>query len=384
MNPAISEAGKSLRLARNRALAATIVMVAWATGAARAAEEEPKGLTVSKMKDVSMGSAVMQVQFSRDGELLAAACRTGLRLWRLGQDKLPQQLIWAVAGADRCGCLAFSPDGRNVAIGETVSPGADTLGTYTGRVRLLQVGSGKQLWERQTKNPVRTVTFSPDGRTLAVAYNGLAESQLWDPCGGQLLGSLHAGYGQSLTFSHSGKLLAAGTNPPEPHFSPSIAPGGPLVGPPVLPAGADGTVWIWDPATKKTARELCEKSAEGVTSLAFSPDDRLLAAGCEDGKVRLWDVGTGNVLRTIPVHDRPSHALPVAFSPDGKVLACGSYNDDRLHFWDVRTGKPLLSKPVVSGAVMTLCFSPDGGTLATADWNDSDGRVALWKVELIP
>ena len=153
MNPAISEAGKSLRLARNRAIAATIVVVAWVTGEARAAEEEPKGLSVSKMKDVSMGSAVMQVQFSRDGELLAAACRTGLRLWRLGQDKLPQQLIRAVAGTEGFGCLAFSPDGRNIAIGETVSPGSDTPGTYTGRVRLLQVGSGKQLWERQTRTP---------------------------------------------------------------------------------------------------------------------------------------------------------------------------------------------------------------------------------------
>jgi WD40 repeat protein len=71
----------------------------------------------------------------------------------------------------------------------------------------------------------------------------------------------------------------------------------------------------------------------------------------------------------------------VAFSTDGKVLACGSYNDHRLHFWDVRTGKPLLSKPVVSGAVMTLCLSPDGRILATADSNDNDGKVGLWRVE---
>ena len=73
-------------------------MVAWLAGAARAVGEDAKGLSVSKIKDVNMGSAVMQVRFSTDGKMLAAACRTGLQLWCLGEDKLPREIARAAVG----------------------------------------------------------------------------------------------------------------------------------------------------------------------------------------------------------------------------------------------------------------------------------------------
>jgi WD40 repeat protein len=69
-----------------------------------------------------------------------------------------------------------------------------------------------------------------------------------------------------------------------------------------------------------------------VNSVAFSPDGRLLASGSFDGTIRLWDVATGSLVRTLKGHAH--YVLSVAFSPDGKLLASGSW-DGTLKLWDI-------------------------------------------------
>lgn len=72
-----------------------------------------------------------------------------------------------------------------------------------------------------------------------------------------------------------------------------------------------------------------------VQSLAFSPDGRLLATGSsyENGLVRIWDVQTGELLRTLEGH--LNGVSQVSFSPNSQFLASGSY-DGTLRIWGIR------------------------------------------------
>jgi WD40 repeat protein len=71
---------------------------------------------------------------------------------------------------------------------------------------------------------------------------------------------------------------------------------------------------------------------EMVYSIAFSPDGKILASGCEDGTIQLWEVITGKKL--LQIEGGGGHVLSVSFSPAGRLLASGHANSTIL-IWDV-------------------------------------------------
>ena len=72
----------------------------------------------------------------------------------------------------------------------------------------------------------------------------------------------------------------------------------------------------------------------GVDSVSFSPDGRLLATGGRDNTVKIWDSATGQALQSLEGHQKP--VLTVAFSPDGRWLASGS-GDNSVRLWGIST-----------------------------------------------
>ena len=124
-----------------------------------------------------------------------------------------------------------------------------------------------------------------------------------------------------------------------------------------LALGRREQIYIWDLRTGRLGRELAGHSGV-VTSLAVSPDGRVLASGGADQVVKLWDMADGRELRRMEGH--LGAAEKIAFSPDGRLLvsADGYYV---LPLWDVATGHELHRYEDADFAL-----SPNGRLLATA------------------
>ena len=197
------------------------------------------------------------------------------------------------------------------------------------------------------KSPVRSIAFSPDGKTLASGSDD-DTIKLWDVATGTLKATLegHAGSVNSVAFSPDGKTLASGSS--------------------------DVTIKLWDVATEKLKTTL-EEHTSSVNSVAFSPDGKTLASGSGDNTIKLWDVATRTLKVTLEEHT--SSVNSVAFSPDGKTLASGSRTQDfenRRYFggaacilWDVVTGTHIKKLKVNADVVYSVAFSSDGKTLAS-------------------
>ena len=101
---------------------------------------------------------------------------------------------------------------------------------------------------------------------------------------------------------------------------------------------------------------------------------RLLLALMLTGALTTPVAGQSKLRKTLKGHT--THVRSVAFSPDGKTLASGSY-DKTIKLWNVASGKNTATLNGHTGWVISVAFSPDGKTLATGS---TDGSVKLWDV----
>jgi WD40 repeat protein len=135
-------------------------------------------------------------------------------------------------------------------------------------------------------------------------------------------------------------------------------------------------VRLWDVVTKKPLHFLNAPARQGVISMSFSPDGRILASAGWDSKVTLWEVTTGREFTNHLVGH--AGAIPsVDFSPDGRALASGS-RDGTVRIWGVTdAAKPSLQHKLnaIAGSVWAVAYSPDGKSIASGH---DDGTVKLW------
>ncbi len=333
---------------------------------------------------------IHRIRFSPDGKSLASGGRDRVvRIWDVSDSRLRLELrghesdIWDVA---------FTTDGTRLASSSLLD----------GIVKLWDLERGQESVElsHDSPSPVRLPTFglafSPDGREL-VAAGAAGALQAWrterktplfkmdnkDMAGRNWVA---IGPGSDVLATLDEKrfivLRDAMTGAPIRTLDSSdgsrvgaISPDGQH-----LAVGHDSspTIRIWELASGRLTAVL-QGHTQPVECLAFSPDGKKLASGSFDATVRIWDFPSGGEPRVYRGHSAAIAA--VAFHPDGHRLASASM-DDRLageiQLWDAATGQDLQSLRGHSSFVRRLSFLPDGRRLVSLG---DDGVLKLWDHE---
>ena len=278
--------------------------------------------------------------------------------------------------------VAYSPDGRTLASAD-----------FDGTLRLWDTQARTTLGEplRGHTNEVWGLSFSPDGKTLASSsFDGTV--RLWDVQTARQLGEpidADVGAVRSVAFSPDGHTIAFGGSddtvrlwdvlerravgaPLRGHRSSVMSVAFDRDGSTLASGGADRSVFLWNMRTGR-GTELGGHAGK-VVGVAFSPNGRMLASSDLAGDVRLWDVNEQRPLGA-PLRARTGEVWSVAFSPDGRTVAASGF-DGTVRLWEVRTRR-LLSEPLRghSEAVIGVAYANDG-TLASASY---DGTVRLWQ-----
>ncbi len=303
--------------------------------------------TGGEVRQIATGQTELSpLAFSPDGKLLASS-NTKDRLVRLWDVSAGKELRRFGPCGNWVGSFAFAPDGKLLAAGD-----AD------GGVSLFDPATGAERCKCKFRQNswVLTLAFSPDGKTLAVGGNDEHALRFYDTGTGA----------ECCNFAgHRNEIVSAGATS-----------GGKLL----LSLDRDGTVCFWDLRTGKEQRRQM-RNVNGCGSLAISPDGRRFALA-EDCVVHLGDTnGTREEGRQLQGHQGPVQS--VAFSPDGGVLASGSWVDHTIRFWDVATGIQLhcIALPMPNGknyGDLPLVFSLDGKVLVSGSGDRANPSLYFW------
>jgi RNA polymerase sigma factor (sigma-70 family) len=341
-----------------------------------------------------------RVAFAPDGKTLAVAGEKH----RIIRREIPSGRALPPLEGHAGGTYAvvYSPDGKLIASG----------GAYLdGHIHLWDAATGKEIrhW-KATEHTVYALAFAPDGKTLLSGHGGPGEPlRLWDVATGKEVRAFRLPLGGpvgAIAFTPDGKRAASGgcweqgvylwdvatgeeVSPFPRHFcavtSVAFSPDGKVV----ATGSRDRTIGLWDPETGRPVARLRGHSGP-VAAVAFSPDGRRVASTAEGetlgeskALVRLWDRATGAAAGTLTGERIPFACL--AFSPDGQMLAtgegmpplalpAGARLDGAVRLWDLETRKEVRKLGPAAGGVNAVTFSPDGRVVAAG----AEGDIHLW------
>jgi WD40 repeat protein len=204
---------------------------------------------------------------------------------------------------------------------------------------------------------IHSVSISPDEHWLATG-NGDGTVQIWNLETRKLRATLNGIPNRvlSVAFDRDSKLIAASG-------CAEMAEGECKL----------GQITIWRVADLQESN--LTGHSDAINSIAFSPDNNLLASGSEDGTIIFWK--TADWTKSDPIRDRPSGVLNLTFSHNGKWLASAGM-DGTVSIWDVSSrqrGEPFKGHTL---PVFGLAFNKDDSLLASGSW---DKTITIWDVK---
>jgi WD40 repeat protein/class 3 adenylate cyclase len=236
---------------------------------------------------VTGGSQANALAFLPDGRTLVTGDTRGtVTLW----DVRTSSSLRTLQFSDPVWFVAVSPDGRLIAVQ------TQARNSSSSSVEVRELDSGEVLYVGTVPNGKGGVSFSPDGRRLAVLGCCQPEStiEVWDARSGEELFSPDAGgQANSIAFSPDGRLLGAGTE--------------------------DGKVVLWNAHNGEPLGPPIQAAAAAINPISFSPDGRLFVVSSFDQMVTLWDIASRKRIGdTFPIEPA---VIPAAyFAPNGDVV----------------------------------------------------------------
>ncbi len=243
-------------------------------------------------------------------------------------------------GKGRVNKISYSPDGKRLAV-------ASSIGVW-----IYDANSGKELDLLTEKTDwVKSIAFNPNGNILASGSDD-GSIHLWDARTSTHLRTMtgHTSLITNVVFSVDGKMLASSCK--------------------------DNTIRLWDTQSGEIRKTL-KGHADRIFSMWFSWDSTTLTSASRDNTIRQWDTQTGEIRKTLKL-EHTEEIYKMAFSPDGTTLASWSF-ENPIRLWDAQTGELLHTLTLEQMDIVNeLAFSPDGKTIAGAMHN---GTVRLWNTE---
>lgn len=327
--------------------------------------------------------AISKVTFSPDGSTFSSASISEgtIYFWDLENGNL----LNTISGhTNYSRSVVFSPDGQFLATTVMADDTVNVRNVQTGEIHLSLKG--------HTQRPY-SLAYLQNGEILASgSYNG--QIIFWDMNTGKILDQIrgHRQNVSSLSLIPEGNTLVSGGWDSMINFwnfttgknfqqipinrrvrDIAISPDGNIL----ASATDEKTVQLWDTRTGES-KGLLEGHRESAECVTFSPIGDLIATGSNDNTIKIWDLNSGELINTFSEPTNKNTDC-VAFSPDGHLIASSSLKVIRI--WDVMTGK--IQKTLTGHTTWVRCvqFSPDGHKLASSS---SDGTVLLWDVSDIP
>jgi len=289
---------------------------------------------------------VKSVAISPDGQTLVSGSRDKtIKVWNLHTGKLSRNFA---GHSDTVETVAISPDGHIIVSGSRDKT-IKVWNLHTGKLSRNFAGHS---------DTVETVAISADGHII-VSGSHDKTIKVWN--------------------LHTGELIRTLAGHPDQVYCVAISADGQII----VSGGSEETIKVWNLHTGELIRTIGEhlwwvNSADGhshnvVKTVAISPDGQTFVSGSDDATIKVWNLHTGKLIRTLAGHSYWVNT--VAISADEHIIVSGS-RDKTIKVWNLHTGELERTLAGHSNSVYCVAISPDGQTLVSG----SREEIIVWGV----